>query len=203
MFKQVTQLKAFTGNICNMKIINKIASGDDRQHSYGCLMLKIDVPNWDEILNSISKEDIYQQEQGYGFQKNPHVTIFYGLHDDQIDQQKLIKDVKQAIKNPINVTLKQINLFSNQQNPYDVVKFQVESKELNKLNKLFSQYKNSNKFPKYSAHMTIAYVKSGKGKKYQKKIKPIELTGKQIQYSMADGERKIFKSAKNIFKLIK
>jgi 2'-5' RNA ligase len=69
-----------------------------------------------------------------------------------------------------------------------VLKFDVESEDLNKLNKVFSDYPNTNKFPDYHPHCTIAYLKSGKAAKYIKKAKDLvnmDIKPDKIVYSKA------------------
>lgn len=177
--------------IKNFYLLLKQASGDDRKHSYGCLMLTIKVPNWENILNLIPQQDLYIQQEGYGKQQNSHVTILYGLHDDQIDQNKLQQQIQESINQPIKIKLKNLSLFQGD-NPYDVLKFQVQSQKLHQLNKKFSKYPNTNKYPEYKPHMTVAYIKKGLGKKYIGQVSK-ELFGYQIQYSKANDQRLYFK----------
>ena len=44
---------------------------------YGCLMLKLDIPQWDLVLNFINKEDI-NENTDKGLEEEPHATILFG-----------------------------------------------------------------------------------------------------------------------------
>lgn len=82
-----------------------------------------------------------------------HTTILYGLHTNEIE------DVKKIISNfhPFEITLGEVSKFTN--NEYDVIKIDVESKELKKLNRALKKLEHTNNFPTYHPHCTIAYVK--------------------------------------------
>ncbi len=159
-------------------------------NEYGCLMIDIEHPNWNDILKNIDKEDIYDDEPGFGLEKDPHVTILFGFHKNtDIDKIKsLIKDQKLEI---IKLHSKGISIFETPD--YDVVKFDIICPELHKLNKLMtSNFDYTNDFKDYHPHMTIAYVKKGQGQKYiNKKSKKEEFETIKFTYSPEDGKKKI------------
>jgi tRNA nucleotidyltransferase/poly(A) polymerase/2'-5' RNA ligase len=136
---------------------------------YGCLMLFLDVPIWERITSKIRPEDLYIGGGEYGVEKEPHLTILYGFHDE-VTAEDVFDLVKEKIPmRPIQVRITGISIFENLE--FDVVKFDVNSPELTKLNDILRQLPNTTKFPEYHAHITIAYVKPGEGKKY---IKPFQ-----------------------------
>jgi hypothetical protein len=108
--------------------------------------------SWKELQDMIDDDDLYNEEAGdsYGRENEPHVTILYGLHDDIKD-----KDIEVDIKeiNSLILNLKIYSLILIMIN-LDVLKFDVESEDLNKLNKVFSDYPNTNKFPDSSSICT-------------------------------------------------
>ena len=56
-------------------------------------------------------------------------------------------------------------LFENLE--FDVVKLGViKTPKLEEINKRLSELPNSNQFPEYKPHITLAYVKKGSGQKY-------------------------------------
>ena len=58
-----------------------------------------------------------------------------------------------------------ISLFENPE--FDVVKLEVnKTPKLEEIYKNLSEFPNSNQFPDYKPHITIAYVKKGLGQKY-------------------------------------
>ncbi len=114
---------------------------------------------------SIPESEVYSKKdasgvEDYGRETEPHVTVLYGLtkHDPQLAQQVL------ANKGPVTVTLGKLSVFENPE--YDVLKVDVKSPQLHKLNGELSKLPNENSFPDYQPHMTIAYLKKGEGKKY-------------------------------------
>jgi len=159
-------------------------------YEFGCVMAGVDFEDWKSITDIVDNDDLYMpDDERYGKETYPHVTILYGLHDSVS-----FSDVKERLDmDSISISVDSISIFENKD--YDVVKFSVKSKDLNKLNKSLSELPNSNEYPDYIPHITIAYVKSGEGKKYVKKLDDkIEISGiKDILYSMPDGNKKKFK----------
>lgn len=164
---------------------------EETKYEYGCLMLQLNIPNLVESAENIIKsDDIYNDENNsYGLEIDPHVTILYGLHKD-IDDNKIIKLCK-LLKAP-KLKLKTISLFENE---YDVLKFDVESDDLILYNELVKNtFEYTSNYPDYHAHVTIAYLNKGKGKDYldNKELnnfltENIEITN--FYYSKANGEK--------------
>jgi hypothetical protein len=167
-----------------LKLIKE--KSEDQQYSYGCVMGYFSLS--DSIDIELNDEDVYNNEKNeYGREIEPHVTLLYGLLDDQIDENEMIEFLSHLVLP--SVTIKQCTLFENEE--FDVLKWDVESPALKVLNKAISAaYPNENKFPDYHAHETIAYMIPGTGKNYIKTLdEPII---KQIQcwvYSKADGKK--------------
>jgi 2'-5' RNA ligase len=166
-------------------------------YQYGCVMVEVPVSNWDEITSSINPEDVYTgDDDTHGIQENPHVTILYGLHDGVTEEQ--VKSVFEGFNDTINIEVNGVGIFENKD--YDVVKFNVNPDgALQELHDRLSEFPNSNDFPDYKPHITIAYVKKGTGKKYVKPdykytVKNVD----KITYSMADGTETEFEYNKSI-----
>lgn len=97
-----------------------------------------------------------------GKETNFHCTVKYGLHF-QTPSARL----REAIRNfgPVTATLGKTSLFAN--DDADVLKVDVDSPDLRRLNKLISRLvPTHDTHPKYIPHVTIAYLKPGRGKKY-------------------------------------
>lgn len=158
-------------------------NSDNPSIKFGCLMVDMSIPQWDEILKYIKPEDLYTEERGYGLEKDPHATVLYGFHDDVKSE-----DVLDLLNEPVEITLKKISIFENEDKPYDVVKFELESKGLEELNSLMrDKFDYTNDYPDYNPHCTIAYVKKGKGKKYIKELTtPVTLVSRKFIYSNVD-----------------
>lgn len=176
---------------------NLLMEKENATYKYGCVMITVDISDdkWEEIQGLIDDKDIHEGDQ-YGREDNPHVTILYGLHNDIEDQEveELIKQFK-----PIKVTLDKVGIFPGKD--YDVVKFELNDKNLNKYNGILkNNVVYTNDFPDYKAHLTIAYVTSGKGKEISdlinKELEPMEFECNEIEYSKANKEKKYIKLTK-------
>lgn len=157
---------------------------EGKKKEYGCVMAYIDGEAKDK-LNAFNKslipDDVIYDNKAHEFgrEMNSHVTIKFGLTKaySHEEMQEMLKDVK-----PFKVHFKKISLFENPE--FDVVKFDIESEDLKKLNKQFSKLPNEDEHPTYHAHSTLAYVKPGEGKKFIKKSKKMaSVEIKRIVYS--------------------
>jgi len=133
---------------------------------------KVHIP--DNELHELGRED------------EIHATVLYGIHDSEPDAvKKLLKSIQ-----PINIKLGKISLFSDDE--YDVIKIDVRSPDLHKLNaKLRDSLKYTSSHPIYKPHVTIAYVKKGRGKKYDG-LDPFDNNSikiNQIIFSSKDGTK--------------
>lgn len=148
-----------------------VTEGKDVKVEYGVAMLEFDIKNWDKITSVIKKEDVYDKPT-FGIEDEPHITILYGFHDNVKPDQvkKIIHDVVDKGEK-IKVEIKKISFFEVKGQEYDVVKFDVESPILHKLNKALKELPHTSSFTDYHPHMTISYVKKGTAKKYEKKLK--------------------------------
>ncbi len=153
-------------------------------YDHGCLMAKIKPPQWNELIEKIDPDDVYNNDKKeYGIETDEHVTLLYGFVLDHLNRNKLKSDIKQI--NPIKMTLTTVSMFD--QPEYDVLKFDVKSSYLHKLNKFFrDNYKYESDFDEYKPHCTIAYLKKGKAKKY------IELFNKDITQQSFKCKKLIF-----------
>jgi len=169
--------------IINLKTFELVTEKTGKEiYDYGCLMLSVD-------NSTLPKIDIEENDlTGDGLEIYSHATVLYGFVDDKIVVQDVLDKVAETM-GPIEIDVKGISIFENEK--YDVVKYDVESAQLTALNKHFSDnFENENKFPNYHAHITIAYVKPGEGKKYIKTFEePIKLYSTDFVYSMACGQK--------------
>lgn len=110
-----------------------------------------------------------------GLETEPHITTKFGLHF-QTPSVRL----RQALKNfgPVEATLGKTSLFSN--DDADVLKVEVDSLGLHKLNKLISRViPTHDTHPRYIPHLTLAYLKPGHGKKY---VGDTALAGQKLRF---------------------
>lgn len=136
----------------------------ETKKKYSCLMAVLpanitkEIHKWQD--SHLCKEDLIQDEADGGIEREIHVTVLYGFHDDKPAK---IVEFLQSIK-PIKMKFGKVSLF---QNEHDVVKISVESEDLNNLNKrLKESFVYTSNHSNYVAHCTLAYVKSGRGNIY-------------------------------------
>lgn len=156
---------------------------EGKKYPYGCAMLQFDFPEIKLFHEKIDPNDLAED----GLEDQPHVTLLYGLHDDEIEDKDVI-DACQSVKiGPMD--LHNISLFENEN--YDVLKFDVRSNFLHQINEKLTGFPHTTDFPDYHAHSTIAYLKSGKGKKYLEKFsnRSFEVFPTRFVYSKSDGQR--------------
>jgi len=158
---------------------------------YACLMLGANMPDWKEKISIVKEEDLYKEGDDYGYEKEPHVTVVYGLHDDEIKEEQFLDEVERLY--PVEVTIDEIGVFDENED-YDVVKFNVPLVEdLEDYRKHFVRYyPNTQTYDEYHPHMTIAYVKKGEGSKYAQKVEPFDVIFNKAIYSTPHEEKKIF-----------
>jgi hypothetical protein len=150
----------------------------EETYEYGCVMAEVPTEPARKLMEfsraTIPDEILYTEEDddSYGREDHFHTTIKYGL-TEKYDED----EIKEFLKNtkPFPIEIKGLSVFENEK--FDVVKFDMEGKELRRLNKIFSDLPNEDEYPDYKPHMTLAYVKSGMGKKYVKKALKLSKIG--------------------------
>lgn len=162
-------------------------------YDYGCVMGFFKFPLMDKIHKTIDENDIYTEDDdnSYGLETEPHVTLLYGLHEEVT-----IDDVKEKLKgiNFGDCIVYNASLFENPK--YDVLKFDVRypikgNPFLSKSNNKLKELPFTSDYPDYHPHMTIAYLKGGSGKKYVKNLKDKEfpINFDYLVFSTPDGKK--------------
>lgn len=127
-----------------------------------------------------------------GRESDAHVTLKYGLHSDDPSE------VKKALagEGPIKIKLGKTSIFPNgESDSGDVVKVDVDSPDLHRLNGIVGKLPHTDTHPDYKPHATIAYVKPGKGKQYEgdDTLDGHEFTVDEVVFSASDGKRTTIK----------
>jgi hypothetical protein len=168
-----------------------VKESDNKQtYDYGCSMIYFDFPKMNEIHSMIDEEDVYTEDgdSSYGLETEPHTTLLYGLHSDEIDDDLVMgASTKHGI--PGELKLHNASLFQNDK--YDVLKFDVDDDHLHKINGELCKLPHTTDYPDYHPHSTVAYLKKGKGEKYTEKLKDswYAVNPSKIVYSKPDGSK--------------
>ena len=158
---------------------------NQKRDKFGCVMMDSKIDNWKEYhMAGIDEEDVYKKpyDDSYGIEDNPHVTVMYGMHEDEMDEEVFAEVIKKNMK-PITLRVDEVDVFENDE--YDVVKYNLPvTDELKGYRDLFSKFPNTQTYDEYHPHMTLAYVKPGMGKKYKRKLRePFDVTFTKGVYS--------------------
>jgi hypothetical protein len=52
-------------------------------YRYGCVMVYLDIPNWNSIVSHIDESDLYKPDnRRYGYETDPHITLLYPVEPD-------------------------------------------------------------------------------------------------------------------------
>jgi len=178
-------LKKFESGIMKIDVDGKKLKIFKNDAKFDCVMLYADIEKkvWSDILEPIDEKDLYEDPEGkeeFGKELDPHCTLIFGINSDEEDQEKIIKKLEKY--KSIKLEIGKISMFETDK--YDVIKIDVKpNKELLEYRKdLIENTKNTQTYPEYTPHMTVAYVNKGKGSKYIKKIKIDEL-GKNLEFN--------------------
>jgi len=106
---------------------------------------------------NIPSSDLYTEGTKYGRENEIHVTVKYGLHTTDF---KKIQNTVDGF-GTFSIKLGNVSRFVPSGKDYDVVKIEIDGKELSDLHSLLGKLPNSDEHPVYHAHCTVAYVKKG------------------------------------------
>jgi len=167
------------------------------KYDYSSTHIDVPDPLASELIKwgkkKIKDSDIFvsQIDPSFGREDEMHVTVLYGIHGDSSKEvSKYISEIK-----PISVKLGEIDVFTNPEN-FDVVVIKVISDELKSLNnKITKNIEFTNKHKEYKPHVTLAYVKKGKGWNYHgiDKWKGKEFTADYVVFSSKNGTKEKLK----------
>lgn len=151
------------------------------QHKYSTAMVYLPhaaAQVFEDAFGTIDPNDIAED-----LGDDPHVTIRYGLHtQDPEDVRRVIGGSKRARIRTADV----VSIFENPD--ADVVKVDVESEDLVRMNADLASLPHTDTKPGYKPHVTIAYVKPGTGKKYAgAKIRTTEFGVSKVVFSDTNG----------------
>jgi 2'-5' RNA ligase len=158
-----------------------------KAYNYGCLMAEFPEHVADSIIAyglTIDEDDIYYDGTGeHGRESEIHITVKYGFIDASPFDVLAVQD------DPMMATLQSVTLFENER--YDVLKIDVFSPDIHELNYAVTEsFETKSSFPVYHPHVTIAYLKSGTGKKYlTDRFKGVDVKITDLKYSDPGGTK--------------
>lgn len=143
------------------------------KHKYSCVMAPLpeEIAGKIRSLASALPEDDIDPEDGR--EKDPHITLKYGIESDVSD------GVKRALSNigPIRIKLVKLGMFEIPDRR-DVLKFDVESLDAHKAHDaICKECPHVDTYASYQPHVTASYLKAGKAKSH---LWPTELDGKEM-----------------------
>ena len=130
---------------------------------YDYATVQLDVPSeigdriveWGEL--NIPDDALYAEDGEDGREREQHITVLWGI--TQAEVPPAVYKIAHTTK-PFPVLVGKVSLFRNDE--FDVVKCEVESPELRRLNaQIRASVPNEQTHPDFNAHVTIAYVKRG------------------------------------------
>jgi 2'-5' RNA ligase len=147
-------------------------------HNFSCAMLYVPKEQAKVLKQyqlEIAEEDVFAPEGAeakYGLEKELHVTALYGIHTDDP------KQVEQVVAGfgPVKFKTGDIEMFPDKEDKefpgqkYDVLYICIDGEDCHKLNAKLKELEYTQTQPSYIPHMTLAYVKAGKGQKYTRRV---------------------------------
>lgn len=111
----------------------------------------------DNVLERKSFNHNGSDDEEFGYENHPHVTVCYGFVDDQ----DFFKLSEWGIK-PFTIKLTNVSAFRKENCPRDVLLIEVESDYLHELNaRIRKEFNIVTTYPDYHPHVTLAYIKKG------------------------------------------
>jgi hypothetical protein len=176
--EQITKIKTMMGINENKQV-----------YPYSCAMLYFNPDTITELHNKINPDDLYTEEEGFGLEPESHCTLLYGLHDNEVS----IDDIINVLNKYTYTNCKAHNLSCFNSPKYDVLKYDIMGDNLNDTNEELKQFPFTSDYPDYYPHMTIAYLKPGKGNDYINMLgdehNEMIMTPQYAVYSRTDGAK--------------
>lgn len=149
---------------------------------------KVSPEFWGRILSKIRKQDLHSN----GKEFEPHVTLFYSKEETKkLTLKELFSFFKDVL--PFQLELLGVDIFENEEFDVLFLKVKKSSDLLEVKEDSLEFFEASESFREYTPHMTLAYLKPGKGRDYRDNLNsliqfPIVLKVDTLVYSVSTGE---------------
>lgn len=137
-----------------------------KQNCKGWMAVRFNKNDAEKVISwgkkNIPNNILYTEEEGHGRELDTHITIMYGICDDDTDK------IREIVKNfgKIEVELGEVGYFKNN-DKFDVVIIKIISKDLHNLHSIIKkEIKVKETYPIYKPHCCIAYVKKGEAHQF-------------------------------------
>lgn len=153
--------------------------------TYSCVLLPVEGSLRKEVLELASKvpDDVLAEK---GRESDPHITLLPDLKDEYPSH---VADVLSRFQRPVRFALGPVTVFENDE--HDVLKVSAAGPDLYFLNALLrANCTHDVTHPAYQPHVTLAYVKKGKGPELARQLGRLDRTGQSDVVVFSDPDRK-------------
>lgn len=136
---------------------------DNKKYPYSSTHVEMSSDVADAFLKKgkeiVSRSQLYKSDNKFfGLTNKPHITVLYGIHatDPSVELMDIVETYPK-----FTITLSNVSLFkgSEHDNPFDVIKLDINCPDLHVLNTAFKECcEYTSDYPDYKPHATIAYV---------------------------------------------
>jgi hypothetical protein len=172
-------------------VVNVNAETDAGLYKYSstqCTLAEADAAPFKAFAASIPDEHVHTDEKDstLGREMSTHCTVLYGIKTADAEAIKTIL----AGFGPIKMTLGKVSMF--ERDAYDVLKVDVDSPDLHRAHALIkTATETETKWPTYSPHATIAYMRKGHARGYvgDSRFEGMSFTFNSVTFSPHTGDR--------------
>lgn len=160
---------------------------EKKGETYESASTQIRVPSFvhtimDQLHHMISADDLGPT----GIEDEPHATLIYGFSDEDFPK---VKDVLEG-QGPVRAQFWKLGVFPSKKEEQEALIIHLESEDLRNLHDtLKAKTGVKETFPEYKPHITIAYVKPGRGKVYVESLRvpQVVFEADTVEFSASTG----------------
>jgi len=151
------------------------------ESKYSCVLAELNplmAKKVKEVIKLIDPKDLHEKTEDEG---EPHITVLYGLHTEVPEDAK---EVLRGTEFPLDASVVCAEVFKPEGRDYDVLVLSANSPDIEELNDKLGELPNTTDFEFYHPHITVAYLKRGRGDKYQNIVTGLE--GKALKFNVLE-----------------